>query len=76
MTIVCNGYLDVQVSKENLINIQRAIVGLVGEFPEERFIPKLSVPIGPKGLPSWYSRTRNLGLAAEQCTSNEGMGGL
>lgn len=41
MTIICNGYLDVQVSRENLINIQRAIGGLVGTFPEEGFIPKL-----------------------------------
>ena len=41
MTVVCDGYLDVQVSKENLINIQQAIGGLVGAFSEEGLIPKL-----------------------------------
>jgi hypothetical protein len=62
MTIICNGYLDVQVSKENLINIQWPIGGLVGAFPEERFIRKLSVLIEPRGLSSWYARTRKPGI--------------
>jgi hypothetical protein len=62
MTIVHSGYLDVQVSKENLINIQWAIGGLVGAFPEEKFIPKLSVLIEPRGLPSWNARTRKAGI--------------
>jgi hypothetical protein len=62
MTIVRNGYLDVQVSKKNLINIQWAIGGLVGAFPVERFIPKLLVLIEPRGLPSWYAGTRKPGI--------------
>jgi hypothetical protein len=41
MTTVFNDYLDIQVSKENLINIQQAIGGLVGALPEEGFIPNL-----------------------------------
>jgi len=49
MTIVCNVYVDVQVSKENLINIQQAIGGLVGAFPEEGFIPKLIGTYWAKG---------------------------
>ena len=50
MTIVCNGYLDVQVSKENLINIQRAIGGLGGRaFSEGGLIPKLIGTYWAKG---------------------------
>jgi hypothetical protein len=49
MTIVCNGCLDVQVSKENLINIQRAVDGLVGAFSEDGFIPKLVGTYWAKG---------------------------
>lgn len=49
MTIVCNGYLDVHVSKENLINIQRAIDGPMGAFREDGFIPKLIGTCWAKG---------------------------
>lgn len=41
MPIVCDGYLDIQVSRKDFINIQRTIGGLVNGFPEEGFTPKL-----------------------------------
>jgi hypothetical protein len=50
MTTICNGCPDIQVSKENLINIQWAIGGLVH-----------MVATGPRRLPSWYARTRKPG---------------
>jgi len=34
MAIVCVGYLEAQVSKENFVNIQQAIGGLVDELLE------------------------------------------
>jgi hypothetical protein len=40
MAVVCNGYPEVQVSKENFLSIQRAISGLVEELPEEGFTPQ------------------------------------
>jgi len=40
MAIVCEGYLGVQVSRENFVDIQRAICGLVDELPEEVFTPR------------------------------------
>jgi hypothetical protein len=39
MAIVCEGYPEDQVSKNNFNNIQRAISGLVEELPEEGFTP-------------------------------------
>jgi len=41
MAIVCNGYPEVQVSKENFNNIQRAVSGLVDGLPEKGFTPRL-----------------------------------
>ena len=41
MAIVCDGYPEIQVSKEHFAVIQRAIGGLVGELPEERFSSRL-----------------------------------
>jgi hypothetical protein len=49
MTIICNGCLDIQASKENLINIQQVNGGLVGVLPEEGFIPKLISSYWAKG---------------------------
>jgi hypothetical protein len=37
MAIICDGYAEAQVSKENFINIQRAIGKLVDELHEEGF---------------------------------------
>jgi hypothetical protein len=41
MAIVCNSYLEAWVSKENFVNIQLAIGGLVDGLPEEGFTPRL-----------------------------------
>jgi hypothetical protein len=41
MAIVCDGYLEFQVSRENFVNIQRTIGGLVDGLPGEGFTPKL-----------------------------------
>lgn len=37
MAIVCDGYLEIQVSREKFVSIQRAIGGHVGELPGEEF---------------------------------------
>jgi hypothetical protein len=49
MAMVCEGYLEAQVSKDNFHNIQRAIGGLVDELPEEGFPPKLVDMFWTKG---------------------------
>ena len=49
MAIVCDGYLEIQVSSENFINIQRAVGGLVDELPEEGFTPRLKDMYWKKG---------------------------
>jgi hypothetical protein len=41
VAIVCEGYPEVQVSRENFVNIQRAVGGLVDGLPEEGFTPRL-----------------------------------
>ena len=41
MAIVCDGYPEIQVSRENFINIHRSIGGLVVGLPEKGFTPKL-----------------------------------
>jgi hypothetical protein len=53
MAIVCGGYLMAQVSKENFINTQWVIGGLVDELPEEGLSPGSLIPTGPKRLPFW-----------------------
>ena len=50
MAIVCEGYLGVHVSRENFIDIQRAIPGLVDELPEEEFTPRLTDTYWTKGV--------------------------
>jgi hypothetical protein len=40
MTIICDGYPKVQVTKDDFEKIQRAIGGLVDGLPEEGFTPK------------------------------------
>ena len=49
MVIVCEGYPEAQVSKDNFNNIQRAISGLVEELPEEGFTPRLVDMFWTKG---------------------------
>jgi len=41
VVVVCENYLESQISKENFTDIQRAISQLVDELPEEGFTPKL-----------------------------------
>jgi hypothetical protein len=55
MTIVCVGYLGVQISRENFVDILRVIGGLVDEVPEEGFTPGSSIPTGPKELLLWFA---------------------
>jgi hypothetical protein len=50
MAIVCNGYTEDQVYKENFINIQRAIGGLVDELPEEGFTSRSIDTYRAKGV--------------------------
>jgi hypothetical protein len=58
MAIVCVGYLEAQVSKENFVNIQQAIGGLVDELLKEGFTSRLSNTYQQKELPLCYARTR------------------
>ena len=51
MAVVCEGYSESQLSKENFTDIQRAIGRLVDELPEEGFTPSWLIPIGQKGRP-------------------------
>ena len=76
MAIVCDGYPEVLVFRENFTNIQRAVGGLVDWLPEEGFTPGSSICTGQKRRPLWYARRRNQGLAGKQYTNNESMGEL
>jgi hypothetical protein len=49
MAIVCEGYPEVQVSKENFGDIQRAVGELVDGLPEEGFTPRLTDMYWTKG---------------------------
>ena len=49
MAIICDGYLTVQVSKENFVSIQRAIGGLVDGLLEEGFTARLVDTYWAKG---------------------------
>jgi hypothetical protein len=64
MAIGCDDYPEVQVSRENYINIQRAVGGLVNEIPEYGSTPQARRYVLDKrdcrcGMP----RRRNQGLA-------------
>ena len=49
MAVVCKGYSESQLSKENFTDIQRAIGRLVDELPEEGFTPRLVDSYWAKG---------------------------
>jgi hypothetical protein len=49
MTIICDGSPKVQVSKDHLVKIQRAIGGLVDGLPQEGFTHKLVDTYWAKG---------------------------
>jgi hypothetical protein len=62
MAILCDSYPQVQVSKENFVNIQWAIDGPVDGLPEEGCSPTSSlIPAGLKGRPLWYVTTKRPG---------------
>ena len=46
MPIVWDGYPEIQVSKENFVDIQRVIGGFVDELPEQEFTHRL-IDINP-----------------------------
>jgi hypothetical protein len=58
MTIVCDGYPEIQVSRENFVSIQRATGGLVDELPEEEFTTSSLILSAPKGQPFWNAKTK------------------
>jgi len=49
MAIVGEGYPGIQISRQNIVGIQRAICQLVSELPEEWFIPRLDDSYWAKG---------------------------
>jgi len=49
MAIVCDGYLEIQLSKENFVSIQQVIRRLVDGLPEEEFTPRLIDTCWAKG---------------------------
>jgi hypothetical protein len=61
VVINCDGYPETQVSKEKFVSIQRVIGGLEEELTEEGSPPGSLIPIGLKGLPLWYAKTRRPG---------------
>ena len=53
MAVVCENYLESQISKENCTDIQRAIGRLVDELREEGFTPSLVDSYWAMGLLLW-----------------------
>ena len=49
MAIVGEGYPGIQISRQNIVDIQRAICRLVDELPEEWFIPRFVDSCWAKG---------------------------
>ena len=70
MAIVCAVYLEVQVSKENLTNIEQAVGELVDMLPKEGFTPRLIDMYWTKGaaiVVCLDEETRNGGLGCSPC---------
>jgi hypothetical protein len=49
VAVICENHPGTQISRENFLDIQRAIGRLVDELPEEEFIPKLVDSYWAKG---------------------------
>jgi hypothetical protein len=49
VAVICESYPGTQISRENFVDIQRAVGRLVDELPEEGFIPKLVDSYWAKG---------------------------
>jgi hypothetical protein len=60
MAIICDGYPEAQVSKENFINNKRALGGLVDDLPQEGFTSRLFDTCWAKELSLWYAKARRL----------------
>jgi hypothetical protein len=50
MTIVCNDHPEAPISKEDFVEIQRAIGRLADRLPEEEFTPRLFNTYWAKGV--------------------------
>jgi hypothetical protein len=62
MAIVCEGYLGVQIPRENFVGIHQAIGGLVDGLPEKGFTPRLVNSYWAKGaaiMVCQYEETRD-----------------
>lgn len=62
MAIICGGYFTAQVSKENFVNTQWVIGGLVDELPEEGFAPRLINTYWVKGAAILVARISRPGI--------------
>jgi len=69
MAIVCDGYPEVQVSKENFVDIQRVIGGFVDELPEQGFTHRLIDTKGAINILCRDEKTRDW-LASEANPEN------
>ena len=70
LAIVSDVYLEVQVSKENVTNIEQAFGGLVDRLPNEGFTPRLIDMYWTKGaaiVVCLDEETRNGGLGCSPC---------
>jgi hypothetical protein len=50
VAVVCEDYLGSQISKDNFVDIRRAVGRLVDELPEEGFTPRLVDSYWAKGV--------------------------
>ena len=70
LAIVCDVYPEVQVSKENLTNIEQVVDGLVDGLPKEEFTPRLIDMYLDKRCCHWgmsRRKTRNGGPGCSPC---------
>jgi hypothetical protein len=53
MTIVCEDYPEIPISKENFATTQKAVGRPVDGLPEEGYTPGWSTPTWSRGQRSW-----------------------
>ena len=58
MAIVCDGYPEIKVSRENFVSMQLAVGGLADELLEKEFTTSSLIFPVPKGQPLWYAKTK------------------
>jgi hypothetical protein len=56
VAVVNEDYPGTQLSRDDFVNIQKAIGRLVDELPEEESPPGWSIHTGLRERPSWYAR--------------------